>query len=370
MKRISLVDLKAQHETLRPQIDEAIAAVIGDTAFIGTKNNRYVEKFERDFAASIGAEHCVACGNGTDAIEIALAALGVGPGDEVLVPALTWISTAEAVTTVGATPVFVDIDRNSYTIDTNAIEEKITGKTKAIIPVHLYGLPADMDTITAIAKRHDLLVIEDCAQAHGTEYKGKKVGTFGNAGTFSFFPGKNLGAYGDAGGIVTNDANVERECRLISQHGQVQKNEHLREGRNSRMDGIQAAVLSVKLPHLPRWIEARRAVAALYGRLLKDSAIGLPTEPAYAKHAYHLYVIEVDTRDAVKKKLQEAGIECGVHYPVALPFLTPYLKFGHRESDFPNAVAATARILSLPIYPELTEKDVAYVASALLEKRS
>lgn len=370
MKKIPLVDLKAQYKKLKPEIDAAIAAVIDETAFVGTKNNRHIEKFEREFAAYGGVEHCIACGNGTDAIEIALKALGVGEGDEVIVPALTWISTSEAVTSVGATPVFVDISRDFYTIDPQKIEEKITQKTKAIIPVHLYGLPADMDAITAIAKRHNLFVIEDCAQAHGTEYKGKKVGTFGNVGTFSFFPGKNLGAYGDAGGVVTNDKDVAEKCRLIANHGQAKKNEHLCEGRNSRMDGLQAAILSVKLPYLPHWIEARRAVAAVYGHLLTEGTVGLPTEPAYAKHAYHLYVIEVDNRDAIKKKLQEAGIECGVHYPTALPFLTPYLKFNHRESEFPNAVAAAAKILSLPLYPELTAEDTQFIVETLLAARS
>ena len=366
MKRISLVDLAAQYASIKKEIGAAIAAVIADTAFAGGKNNTYVAAFEQEFARFVGAKHCVSCANGTDAIEIALEALGMGEGDEVIVPALTWISTAEAVTTVGAIPVFVDINRATYAIDPKKIEEKITSRTRAIIPVHLYGLSADMDAIMNIAKKHRLFVIEDCAQAHGALYKGRHVGTFGDIGTFSFFPGKNLGAYGDAGAIVTDSDELEKTCRQIANHGQVRKNEHVREGRNSRMDGLQAAILSVKLPFLRKWVERRREIAAAYGALLSKSGLTLPTEPSYGKHAYHLYVIESPHRDALQKKLAEAGISTGIHYPTALPYLLPYRRFNPGEDEYPNAVAATAHVLSIPLYPELTEKDIAYVARALL----
>lgn len=359
---IKLVDLNAQYRSIRKEIDAAIASVISDSAFIGGK---YAAAFEEQFASYVGAPHCIGCGNGTDALEIALAALGIGPGDEVLVPAHTWISTAEAVTTAGATPVFVDTDPETYTMDARLLEDKITHRTKAIIPVHLYGLPADMDAIQGVARGHNLRVIEDCAQAHGAKYMGRTVGTLGDAAAFSFYPGKNLGAYGDAGCIVTGDEAVAKKARMIANHGRLGKHDHALEGRNSRLDGLQAAILSAKLPHLPAWTAARQRHAATYRELLADSGLRLPSVPAFATHVYHLFVVQVSHRASIQAELQKQGIETGIHYPVALPFLQAYRRMGHTKADFPAAAAYTGRILSLPMYPEMTEEMISTVCGSL-----
>ena len=360
--KVPFVDLKAQYLSLKNEFDAAIAKVVSDTAFIG---GRYAAAFEEAFAEYLGVEHCVAVANGTDAIEIALQAVGVEAGDEVLLPANTFIATAEGVSNIGAKPIFVDIDPLFYHIDPAKIEEKITPRTKAIIAVHLYGLPADMDSIMPIAFKHGLKVIEDTAQSHGATYKGQKVGSFGDAATFSFYPSKNLGAFGDAGAIVTNNIETADRARLIANHGQAAKNRHTIIGRNSRMDGIQAAVLSVKLPHLDSWLEARRSRAKLYNEILSDSDFVLPIEPEHARHTYHLYVGQVPDRDAVQAKLGEAGIEAGVHYPTALPFMEAYAHLGLVPSDFPVAHSQMSRILSLPMYAELTDEMIEYVCEAL-----
>ncbi len=361
--KVSFVDLKAQYLSLKPEIDAVIGKVVSETAFI---SGRYATAFEDSFAEYLGAAFCVAVANGTDALEIGLQAIGVGPGDEVLVPANTWISTAEAVTNVGAKPVFVDIDPLLYNIDPTAIAGKVTGRTKAIIPVHLYGLPAQMDAIMAAAKEHNLKVLEDCAQAHGATYKGRRVSTFGDVATFSFYPSKNLGAFGDAGGIVTNDQETAERARLIANHGQISKNRHTIEGRNSRMDGIQAAVLSVKLPHLEGWLEARRANAKIYNRLLADSGLQLPIEPSDSRHIYHLYVAQVPDRDTVAAKLNEAGIETGIHYPISLPFMEAYAYLGHTPADFPVSHSQMGKIISLPMYAELTGEMIEFVCDTLI----
>jgi dTDP-4-amino-4,6-dideoxygalactose transaminase len=360
--KVPFVDLKAQYLSLKSELDAAIAGVVSETAFI---SGRYATAFENSFAEYLGAEYCVAVANGTDALEIGLQAIGVRPGDEVLVPANTWISTAEAVTNIGAKPVFVDIDPLLYNIDPTAIAGKVTSRTKALIPVHLYGLPAEMDAIMAAAKEHNLKVLEDCAQAHGATYKGRRLGTFGDAATFSFYPSKNLGAFGDAGGIVTNDQETAERARLIANHGQISKNRHTIEGRNSRMDGIQAAVLSVKLPHLDSWLEARRKNAAIYNRLLAETDYVLPVEPEGSRHTYHLYVVQVPDRDAVQTALAEAGIETGVHYPTALPFMEAYQHLGHEPDDFRVAHSQMGRLLSLPMYAELTAEHIEHVCSTL-----
>ncbi|MBX7171836.1 MAG: DegT/DnrJ/EryC1/StrS family aminotransferase [Pyrinomonadaceae bacterium] len=336
--------------------------VLSETAFISGK---YAKEFEESFAKYIGANHCVAVANGTDALEIGLQAIGVGAGDEVLVPANTFFATAEAVSNIGAKPVFVDIDENYYNIDSAKIEEKITPKTKAIIPVHLYGLPAEMDEIMAIAKKHNLKVLEDCAQAHGATYKGKTVGTFGDVATFSFYPSKNLGAFGDAGAIVSNSKDVADKARLIANHGQPEKYKHNLVGRNSRMDGIQAAVLSIKLPHLEIWLEARRKHAETYNKLLADSGLIVPIAPEHSRHTYHLYVVQVPNREKVMAKLAEDGIDSGLHYPIALPFLEAYADFGHQPSDFPVAHSQMDKILSLPMYAELTDEMIETVCRSL-----
>jgi len=363
--KIPFVDLKLQYESLKNELDNAIQQVMDDCAFIGTASNKYVKAFEDQFAQFLGAKFCMGCANGTDALEIALKALGVGPGDEVIVPALSWIATSESVSTVGATPVFVDIEPDYYTINPELIEAKITSATKAIIPVHLYGHPAAMDKIMPIARKYDLKVIEDCAQAHGAEINGQKVGTIGDVGTFSFFPGKNLGAYGDAGGIVTNLPDIMTRCKMISQHGQLDKKHiHFIEGRNSRMDGIQAAVLSVKLPYLNQWTEKRIEHANHYSRILSDK-VNTPRTRNNCKHVFHLYVIESDKRDALSAKLSQENIANAIQYPTALPFLDAYQKRGFTPLDFPIASEITQKILSLPIFPELTNQQVEFISATI-----
>jgi dTDP-4-amino-4,6-dideoxygalactose transaminase len=359
---IPFVDLKSQYLSLKQEFDEAVLKVLSETAFISGK---YAKAFEESFAEYLGAAHCVAVANGTDALEIGLQAIGVSQGDEVLVPANTFFATAEAVGNVGATPVFVDIDPQTYNIDAAKIEEKITARTKAVIPVHLYGLPAEMDAVMRIARERGLKVLEDCAQAHGATFKGKTVGTFGDAATFSFYPSKNLGAFGDAGAIVTDSDETAQRARLIANHGQIAKNRHSLVGRNSRLDGIQAAVLSVKLPHLEAWLEARRRHAALYNELLADSGLQLPFEPEGSRHTYHLYVVQVPDREAVQQKLAAEQIETGLHYPTALPYLEAYADQNYQPSDFPVAHAQMSKILSLPMYAELTEEMIEKVCRSL-----
>lgn len=359
---IPFVDLKAQYQSIKTEIDSAIENVISDTAFISGK---YVKEFEQLFQQYLNLKHVVACANGTDSLEILMQAYGIGKGDEVIVPAVSWISTSESVSTTGATPVFVDIDPNNYTIDSSLIEKKITSKTKAIIPVHLYGNPADMEEIMLIAKKHNLIVIEDCAQAHGAEINGKMVGTFGHAASFSFYPGKNLGAYGDAGAMATNDSDIASKARMIANHGQLEKHKHLMEGRNSRMDGIHGAVLSVKIKHLKSWTQKRIDIAKNYDQQFANSSVTIPKVKNNYKHVFHLYVILSEKRDQLKKYLEEQGIETAIHYPVALPFLDAYNKSGYTKNDFPVAAGFTSKILSLPMYPELTKEMIFQVVEAI-----
>lgn len=360
---IPLVDLKAQYNGLKGEIDAAIAAVISETAFVGNMSNKHVLKFEAAYSAFTGSKHTIACANGTDSLEILLRAAGIGPGDEVLVPAISWIATSESVSNVGGTPVFVDIEPQYYCMDAVAAVSKITPRTKAIIPVHLYGQPADMDAVMALAARHNLFVLEDCAQSHGATIGGRMTGRIGNAGSFSFFPGKNLGAYGDAGGMITDDDGLAERARMIAQHGQSKvKHDHKIEGRNSRMDGIHAAILSVKLPHLADWTEKRRKNAALYKSALEGLGLQFQCERPGSRHVYHLFVIQTDDRDEVAKKLAAAGITTTLQYPRALPLLTAYQRFGYRAEEFPNAVKLASRCLSLPMYPELSEAQIGYIS--------
>jgi dTDP-4-amino-4,6-dideoxygalactose transaminase len=360
---VHFVDLHKQYQSLKEEMDAAISDVIHRSSFIGGPE---VKRFEEAFAAYVGVKHCVGCANGTDAIEILLQAMGIGPGHEVIVPAHSWISTAEAVSTVGARPVFVDTLPLRYTIDPTKIEGAITANTKAIIPVHLCGLPAEMDEICAIAKKHQLLVLEDCAQAHGALYKGRKIGTFGDAASFSFYPGKNLGAYGDAGAMLTHHDEIAQKVRMLGNHGQQGKHNHLMEGRNSRLDGLQAAVLKVKLPHLDRWNNLRQKHAAQYRHLLQDLPLSLPDYPAYSEAVYHLYVIQCERRDELAGYLQEKGVFTAIHYPTMLPLLPPYQGRANKK-DFPVSVAYQEKILSLPIYPELEEKEIEYVVKYIRE---
>ncbi len=362
--KVPFLDLYAQYRTIRTDIDQAIRSVIKNSSFIG---GSLVTTFEEDFKAYLGAKYVVGCANGTDSLEILLRAFEVGRGDEVIVPALSWISTSEAVSSVGAKPIFVDIDPITYTIDPKKIEQKISKKTKAIIPVHLYGQPAPMTQIMKIARQHNLIVIEDCAQAHGATYKGKNVGTIGHAGSFSFYPGKNLGAYGDAGAMVTKDKEIALLARRIANHGQLKKHEHLIEGRNSRLDGLQAAILSVKLRHLTTWVEQRRSHADTYRSLITHSAIQLPKEIKNTVHAYHLFVIQVEERDRVRSLVEEKGIETSIHYPRPLPLLAAYSNRKYSLRDYEVSTRATERIISLPMYPEMRKKDIEYVSKVLQE---
>lgn len=360
---IPFVDLKKQYSTIKTEIDEAIQNVISDTAFIGGK---YAQVFEEAFATFCQAAHCVGVGNGTDALYIALRALGVGAGDEVITVANSFIATSEAITMTGARPVFVDCDSVTYNIDVNKICDAISPRTKAIVPVHLYGQPADMMPIIKIAKECNLFIIEDAAQAHGAEIAGRRVGSFGHAGCFSFFPGKNLGAYGDAGAIVTNDNDLAVQCRKIANHGRVKKYNHDFEGINSRLDGIQAAILSVKLKYLEEWTENRIKAALIYNDYLKNSKIITPCVGEEMRHVYHLYVVRIHSRDKVQAALSDAGIATGIHYPIALPNLQAYKYQGKLPEDFPIASAYSSEILSLPMFPELKTEQIEYVCSQLI----
>ena len=360
---IPFVDLHAQYLTIKPEIDAAIADVIRTSAFI---RGPHVQKFEEEFSAAVGAEHCVSCANGTDSLYIAMHALGVKPGDEVIAPAHSWISTTETITQAGGVVVFCDTDRDTFTIDPAQIEAKITSRTVGIIPVHLYGQPADMEKIMAIADKHKLWIIEDCAQSHMATYKGRKVGTFGNVASFSFYPGKNLGAMGDAGAAVTSDAALADRMAMFARHGGLVKGDHQIEGINSRLDGLQAAILSVKLPKLPSWTVRRQAVAAEYSRRFQGhEAVITPIVAAGREHVYHLYVIQHERRDALARHLSDRGIPSVVNYPVALPFLPAYRRFGHVPEQFPRAYHHQSRILSLPIFPEINEEQISMVVEAV-----
>jgi len=362
---VPFLDLKAQYLTIKEEIDEAIRSVIDRSAYIRGAD---VDEFERAFAAKCGKKHCVSCANGTDAIYIILKAMGIGPGDEVITVANSWISTSETITQAGARPVFVDIDPDYYHIDPALIEAKITPRTRAVIPVHLFGQPAAIDAVADICRHHGLPLVEDCAQAHFAEYGGRRVGTFGVAGTFSFYPGKNLGAYGDAGALVTDDDELATRALSFANHGSLQKHVHEREGINSRLDGIQAAVLNVKLKYIDGWNEGRRRNAAIYDRLLAGLApVRTPRVRSGVSHIYHLYVIGTDRRDELAAHLKNEGIGTQIHYPTALPLMPAYRYLGHAPEDFPVAARMQDRILSLPMYPELDEERIAHVCGAIKE---
>lgn len=359
---VPFVDLRAQYLSIKTEIDEAIARVLDTTAFV---LGREVEAFEAAFAEYVGAQFCVGLNSGTAAIQLAVTACGLGAGDEVIVPANTFFASAEGVSTAGATPRFVDADAVSYNIDPAKIEAAITTATRAIMPVHLYGQSADLDPIFAIAERHNLIVIEDAAQAHGSLYKGKRVGALGRAGCFSFYPGKNLGAYGEGGAVVTNDAEVARRVRLLRDHGSERKYRHEIIGYNFRLEGIQGAVLNVKLRHLDKWNDLRRAHAARYNELLAESNLVLPREMPDARHIYHLYVVQSDERDALQQRLNEAGVQTGIHYPVPIHLQPAYASLGHRTGDFAEAERQAQHVLSLPMFPELTDEQINEVAKAI-----
>ena len=359
--KIPFVDLHAQYLTIKPEIDAAIQDVITNSAYI---RGPHVDKFEQLWSEALGVKHCVSCANGTDALYITMRGLGIKPGDEVITTAHSWISTTETITQAGGKVVFTDTEYDTFNLNAAQIESKITPRTVGIIPVHLYGQPAEMDAIMAIARKHKLWVIEDCAQSHLARYQGKLAGTFGNAATFSFYPGKNLGAYGDAGGLVTNDDKLADWTATFARHGG--KGEHIMEGINSRLDGLQAAILNVKVPHLAKWTEGRRKVAARYHELLADVGdLVLPKVAPDRDHVYHLYVIRTEKRDALKKHLADAGVGTVLNYPKALPFYPAYAYLGHQPRDFPVAYANQSRILSLPIFPEMTEAMMVYVTNQI-----
>ncbi|MBO7394186.1 MAG: DegT/DnrJ/EryC1/StrS family aminotransferase [Abditibacteriota bacterium] len=354
---IPLIDLKIQHKSIASEVEAAIKNVCANTAFILSDE---MKAFEAEFAAYCGVKHGIGVANGTEALFLALKALGIGFGDEVIVPTNTFIATAAAVSHCNGTPVFVDCDPVTYCIDPDKIEAAITPKTKAIMPVHLYGHACDMDKINAIAKAHNLKVVEDCAQAHGTLYKGKAAGSMGDAAGFSFYPSKTLGAYGDAGMILTNDDDTAAKIRLLRDNGRTTWYEHSIIGYNSRLDGIQSAVLRIKLRHLDEWVDGRRRVAAKYYELLKDvPGIVLPTECDYTKHSYYVFVARVENRDDFMAKLKERGCGCGVHYPLPLHLQPAYADLGGKVGDCPVAEDYAKKIVSLPMFPELTDEQVA-----------
>ena len=353
--RVPFADLQLQYQTIKGEIDAAIAAVVRDSAFI---RGPYVDAFEREFAGAVDVAHCISCANGTDALYLAMSALRVQPGDEVITTAHSWISTSAMITHAGATVVFVDTDDSTFTIDPAGIESAITPRTVGIIPVHLYGQPADMDAIMAIARKHKLWVVEDCAQAHLARYKGRQVGTFGVAATYSFYPGKNLGAMGDAGAVVTNDEALAEHMTMLARHGGLTKHQHRIEGINSRLDGMQAAVLSAKLPHLPQWTKARQDAAKIYDAGLNQiEGVVVPAAAVDREHVYHLYTIQHPGRDALAAHLNANGVQTAINYPVALPFLAAYVRLGHRPEEFPNAFRQQGRILSLPMFAEISREQ-------------
>jgi dTDP-4-amino-4,6-dideoxygalactose transaminase len=361
--QVPFADLHAQYLSIKSDIDRAIAEVIRTSAFI---RGPFVDSFEAAYAKLMQASHCVSCANGTDSLYIAMHALGVKPGDEVIAPAHSWISTTETITQTGAKVVFCDTDRDTFTIDPAQIESKLTPRTVGIIPVHLYGQPADMDPIMAIARQRGLWVLEDCAQSHLARYKGRLVGSFGQAASYSFYPGKNLGAMGDAGALTTGDSALADRMAMFARHGGLKKGDHQIEGINSRLDGLQAAILSAKLPHLQDWTSRRQIVAATYTeRLAGIPGLTLPTIAPGREHVYHLYVIRHERRDALAAHLASRGIQTVINYPVALPFLPAYSRYGHTPTDFPNAYHNQSRILSLPIFAEMTHEQIEGVCSAV-----
>jgi dTDP-4-amino-4,6-dideoxygalactose transaminase len=360
--KVPLVDLKAQYASIKSEIDEAIGRVVTNTSFI---LGQEVEAFEKAFAEFCEAKYCVGVASGTAALQLALEASGVGPGDEVITTPHTFIATSEAITRLKARPVFVDIDPLTCLLDAGQIEAAITERTKAILPVHLYGYPADTDAINAIAAKYHLKVIEDAAQAHGARYNGQRVGSQGNVACFSFYPGKNLGAYGDAGAVVTNDPEVAEKVRLLRNHGRKTKYEHLMEGYGERIDALQAAILSVKLRYLEDWNVARRRHAQHYRVLLAGLDVELPVEKENTQHVYHLFVVRVAQRDAVLEKLKAQGVEAGVHYPIPLHLQPAYQYLGYEKGDFPATEKVAGTVLSLPMYPELADAQIEYVVEAL-----
>jgi dTDP-4-amino-4,6-dideoxygalactose transaminase len=359
---IPFVDLKAQYAGIKDEVNVAIQGILESCQFtLGSE----VAAFEEEFATYCQAQYGIGVNTGTSALHLALLAAGIGPGDEVITVPFTFVATVAAIYYTGATPVFVDINPRTFTIDVKAIESAITERTKAILPVHLYGQPADMDPILEIAKRHNLIVIEDAAQAHGAEYKGKRVGSLGDMGCFSFYPGKNLGAYGEGGMVVTSNAEYTRTIRMLRDWGAEQKYHHVLKGYNFRLEGIQGAVLRVKLRHLEKWTEARRAAAAHYDELLSDSGVQTPEAMSYARHVYHVYAIRTPQRSEWQQALQAKGIQTGIHYPIPVHLLPAYADLGYNKGDFPHSEQAANEVLSLPMFAELSRDQCQEVCEAV-----
>lgn len=360
---IPFVDLKAQYLSIKDEIDTAVLKVLDSTQFIlGSE----VAALEEEFASYSQARFGIALNTGTSALHLALLAAGIGAGDEVITIPMTFVATTAAIGYTGATPVFVDIDPITYTIDVTQIEKAITSRTKAILPVHLYGQAADMDPILEIARRHNLIVIEDAAQAHGAEYKGRRVGSIGDIGCFSFYPGKNLGAYGEGGMAVTNNPEYNQTMRMLRDWGQEKRYHHVLKGYNYRMDGIQGAILRVKMRYIEAWTEARIACAANYNQLLAESGLGLPTALPHNRHVYHVYAVRSPQRDALQQSLQTHDVQTGIHYPIPVHLQKSYADLGHKVGDFPQSEAVAKEVLSLPMYPELSLESQTQVAKAVL----
>jgi dTDP-4-amino-4,6-dideoxygalactose transaminase len=360
--KLPLVDLKAQHAAIAAEVRAAIERVMGNADFILGAD---VAAFEEEFAGYCEAQHAVGVDSGISALELGMRGLGIGPGDEVITPAGSFIASSSAISFTGATPVWVDIDPHTYNLDPDGLEAAITPRTKAIMAVHLYGQPADMDRILAVAGRHGLPVIEDACQSHGARYRGRRTGSMGTFAAFSFYPSKNLGAYGDAGALTTNDSQLAEKVRTMRNYGQRARYEHVHLAWNRRLDTIQAAILRVKLRHLDAWNESRRRIASMYDELLAGTNAGLPHSLPDVEHVYHLYVIQVDERERVRAELESRGIGTGIHYPVPIHLQPAYRSAGFGPGSFRITEAAAERVLSLPMYPELTDADVRRVAGAV-----
>ncbi|HEV2397073.1 MAG TPA: DegT/DnrJ/EryC1/StrS family aminotransferase [Candidatus Sulfotelmatobacter sp.] len=360
--KVPYLDLKAQYRSIKPEIDAAISRVLESCQFVLGPE---VTAFEQEFAAYAGTTECVALNSGTSALHLALLAAGVGPEDEVITVPFTFVASVAAVLYAGARPVLVDIDPCSFTMDPAAIEKAISPRTKVILPVHLYGQPADMDPIMAVARKHGLVVIEDAAQAHGAHYKDRPVGSIGDMACFSFYPGKNLGAYGEGGAVTTSNAKYASTIRMLRDWGQDRKYHHVLRGYNYRMEGIQGAVLGVKLRHLEKWTEARRSVVRQYNELLTGCDIEKPKEMPWARHVYHVYTVRSENRDGLQQALTAEGIQTGIHYPVPVHLQPAYADLGYGPGAFPHAEAAAKQVLSLPLYPELPQQSVVQVAEAV-----
>jgi dTDP-4-amino-4,6-dideoxygalactose transaminase len=361
---IPYVDLKAQYHSIKPEIDQAVLGVLESSQFILGKE---VALFEEEFARYCQAQYGIGANSGTSALHLALLAAGIGAGDEVITIPFTFVATVAAIRYTGATPVFVDIAPSSFTMDPDQIERAITPRTKAIMPVHLYGQMADMDPIMEIARQYNLTVIEDAAQAHGAEYKGRRAGSIGDLGCFSFYPGKNLGAYGEGGMVVTNNPEYTRTMRMLRDWGAEKKYEHVLKGFNYRLEGMQGAILHVKLRYLESWTEARREHAQRYQQMLAGSNVESPTEMSYARHVYHVYAIRTGSREKLTRAFQEKGIQFGIHYPIAIHQLPAHADLGYKAGDFRHSEKAADEVLSLPMFAELTNEQIDFVCTAIRE---